>query len=502
MDMSTGFTRRNFMKVAGATAGVAIAAGYSPFSYAANEKVRVACIGTGGQGGFHIRYGLSQAPNIEIVAVCDVYKPHLNAGWEAAGGSQEGRDIKKYLDYRKMLDEVECDAVVISTPLDTHHQITMDCLDAGKYCFTEKTLCYTVEECRDIVKKCHETGLFVQVGHQRRYNPEYNKCVWLSRGSAERPSLVGRINHIDAQWHRNNDWRRPVDHSYVLSEEEKQWITDLERHINWRLYEERSGGLATELLAHQIDVATWFLGAMPSRVHGYGGIDYWRDGRTVSDNINLVFDFDIDRDAPSFAMIPKRNDFQSIAQINRPYNVRFTYSSICANAKRGYSELILGDRGAFETTEQQGCTFFAEPAAKENWNQAQQSAEGAAEAIVQGKSREMSNEAYTVGEKVLTLMENGETYPGGVAVDAIQFAQFAQDIQTGGMPKANQMVGLMSAINSIAAVEAVREGKEVTIDKALYTFDFETPDPYRFDFYEDPNYLDNPATQAETEAEA
>ena len=68
----------------------------------------------------------------------------------------------------------EIDAVVVSTPLDTHYQITMDCLDAGKYVFCEKTLTYTIEEARNIVQKCCDTGLFVQVGHQRRYNPKYN----------------------------------------------------------------------------------------------------------------------------------------------------------------------------------------------------------------------------------------------------------------------------------------------------------------------------------------
>jgi len=80
-------------------------------------------------------------------------------------------------------------------------------------------------------------GFWLQVGHQRRYNPKYNKVLWLTREQG----LLGRMNHITAQWHRNNDWRRPVDPNYVLSEEEKQYIKDLERHINWRLYTASSG---------------------------------------------------------------------------------------------------------------------------------------------------------------------------------------------------------------------------------------------------------------------
>ena len=132
-------SRRNFIKAAGtAASAVTIATTFSPLAYAQNEKIRVASIGTGGQGSFHLRDGLGRAENVQIVAVCDVYKPHLEGGYRQAGGG----DIKQYMDYREMLDKEAIDAVCIATPLNTHYQITMDCLEAGKDCFTEKTLCY------------------------------------------------------------------------------------------------------------------------------------------------------------------------------------------------------------------------------------------------------------------------------------------------------------------------------------------------------------------------
>ena len=190
------------MKTTGLTAGAALAAGYSAKARAAVDKIRVGSIGTGGQGSFHLRDGLARAENCEVVAVCDIYLPHLEGGWKNAGGEQ--RRVTKYTNYHEMLDKEELDAVVISTPLHTHYQIVMDCLDAGKYVYCEKTLCYEIEDCREIVKKCHETGLFCQVGHQRRYNPTYNKAKWLT---VER-GLVGRINHMTAQWHRNHHWQR------------------------------------------------------------------------------------------------------------------------------------------------------------------------------------------------------------------------------------------------------------------------------------------------------
>ncbi len=510
--MSSDVTRRDFIKIAGSTAaGIAVATTWSPFAYAANEKVRVACIGTGGQGGFHIRNGLGLCPEVEIVAICDVYLQNQNEAWKIAGG--EKKDIKRYYDYKRMLDEMKdgIDAVVIATPLYTHFQITMDCLDAGKFVFCEKTLAYTVDECRQVVEKCHEKGTWLQVGHQRRYNPEYNKAVWLARGSDTRQSVVGRINHVNAQWHRNNDWRRPVPADYVLNEEEKPYITEgLEKHLNWRLYHERSrGGLITELATHQLDVTAWALGQMPARVAAFGGIDYWRDGRTVDDNIVMLYEYDIKRTSGSFAQIPTRNDFQKRSEINKDYTVRLTYSSICGNARRDYSEHIQGDRGSVLLTEQKGCTFYPEPAAKnaeKEWNKRQapaaeaaKDAAGEAKKIVAGETRNYKDEAYELGTKITVFDDRGEPFTNPLVVDRMQFTSFANDIRNNTVPKANQMVGLMSAVSGFAAVEAMEKGSTVEIDPALYAFDFETPDPFRYDFFEDPNFK-KPAAKDATKA--
>lgn len=489
--MKQQVNRRDFMKVAGVTAGVAVATGFNPLSYAQNEKIRVACIGTGGQGGFHIRWGLTQCEDIEIIAICDWYTPFQAAAWEAAGGKD--REIKRYYDYRKMLEEMpDIDAVVIATPLWQHYQVAMDCLDAGKHVFLEKTMCKTVEQCRDVVKKVHETGKVFQVGQQRRYNPEYNKALWLARGDGAvgRPSETGRVNHINTYWHRNNDWRRPVDKTYVLNDEEKQFIkVDLERHLNWRLYDEYSTGMFTELAAHQLDVTNWFLGTMPKKIYASGGIDYWRDTRECSDNICIVAEYEVGRSDAGFAMIPPRNEYQKPAQINRPYTVRMTWSSICANAKQGYGEYILGDRGGFLLTEQSGCTYYPEAAAKEDWNKVAAAGGNAAATgkdIVSGGTREKSATAYTEGMKLKVVDERGVPYAAPTDVDRMQFARFAKDIRENGTPKANEMVGLYTAIACLAADESMRTGNAVTIDPASYAFDFETPDPFQYEYFEEP----------------
>ena len=239
----------------------------------------------------------------------------------------------------------------------------------------------------------------------------------------------------------------------------------------------------TELSTHQSDVANWFMGTPPSRVWATGGLDYWRDGREIADNVAVVYEYEIKRDNPAFGVVQPRNPFLDKRQLNRPYTVRVTFTSTTATGKRGAAELYQGDKGSFELTEDK-CYLYAEPNWKADIEQMAKfqaaTAGESAEAIASGKSRQVPTEAYTKGIELKVFNEK--------PVDQLQFEAFANDIMNNGVPKANQMVGLMTAISGLAGLESLREGgKVVDIDPAWYAFDFETPDPYRFENWEGPD---------------
>ncbi|MCP4640840.1 MAG: hypothetical protein GY851_10420, partial [bacterium] len=277
-----------------------------------------------------------------------------------------------------------------------------------------------------IVKKCHETGKFLQVGHQCRYNPTYNHAIKM----AWEDGVIGRINHIDCQWHRNNEWRRAIPKNYQLSPEEAKWIKgDLEHHLNWRLYRETSGGLMTELATHALDIVNWFMDSNPTRVVGFGGIDYWRDGRTVFDNINVTYEYEITPDSQAYKPIEARNQGQkdNEAALNEPYTVRCVYSSITANANRGASESIQGDEGTFVLSEL-GSYLYPEATATVKWaDEAVRDAdEGNAIVVTSGGTLQLSNKAQKNRKPVLVDTDK--------SVDQIQFEAFARDIMNGGTP--------------------------------------------------------------------
>jgi predicted dehydrogenase len=521
--MSNDINRRDFMKVASATAttaGFTIAAGYSPFSYAQNSKVRVGCIGVGGQGTFHIREGLTHNPDIQIVAVADVYKPNQDAAvnlvrlsnakqYLKVGDKPTQEQIEAAMateaptvsyDYKEVLANPNVDAVVIASPLGTHFEISMAALDAGKYVFCEKTLVKSVEDGRAMVTKCNDLKRWVQVGHQRRYNPKYNLAQWMTfdRG------MLGRITHITSQWHRDVQWRRPVPKDYVLNDEEKKYITDLEKHLNWRLYDEISGGLYTELATHQTDISNWFLRAVPARVYSVGGLDYWRDGRTADDNIVMVYEYEIKRNSPGFIAVKPRTTLMDETSANKKYTVRFLYSSMLSCEKRGCCELIQGDQGSLELTEDV-CKYYpetwvlAEKAAKAEAEAEKKKLEAAiaaglpppppmteAEKLAQktssGSSMKAFGDAVTKGMPLFGTCDDLDytKFPSAIP-DAFQFRAFTDCIRNGGVPLNNQMVGFTTAITALAAMESRKSGKPVEIDPASYAFDFEVPSFYGYD---------------------
>ena len=332
-----------------------------PKSFSDDPPVSVAVVGTGGRGTDLIRK-LSTIERAEIVAVCDDYPPHLTRGGEAAGVQ-----ARQYLSYEKMLREEDIQAVVVAVPLYLHFDMCKEAIKTGCDVFCEKTMCYSVQEARELQKLVTENGTVFQVGLQRRASAIYRQAHAMVQ-----TGMLGQIFAIKAQWHRNGDWRRPVP----VDRNHADWQR-LERKLNWRLYWPYSQGLMTELGAHQLDVATWMLGTSPTRVMATGGTDYWKDGREVYDNVYCIYEYE-------------RMDHQGT-----PYTTRVTYSSIQSNAFEGASELIMGTKGSLLLTERTGLFYKEGGQETVDWQgNAEDETSGAASTITSGKTLRLNNDPW------------------------------------------------------------------------------------------------------------
>lgn len=299
--------RRTFLKDIGIVGGAGIALSTFPIlqscasagnKVVTGEKAKLAIIGTGSRGQYHIN-NLIRTQNADIIALCDNFEPHLQAASKLLPGA------KLFSDYRKILELPEVQGVIIATPLHEHAHITIDALRAGKHTFCEKSMALTLDDCLAMYNAYKETGKVLFIGQQRLFDPKYIKAMEMVHSG-----VIGDITGIRSFWFRNNDWRRPVPEK------------SLERKINWRLYTEYSGGLMTELATHQLQVANWALKMIPETVMGFGDIVFWKDGREVYDNVNLIYRYS--------------------------NGVKLTYESNISNKFNGLEEQILGHKGTIE----------------------------------------------------------------------------------------------------------------------------------------------------------
>jgi predicted dehydrogenase len=309
--------RRDFIGLAVAGLG-ALSLGLegckSPQKVAPSDWVHVGVIGVGSRGQ-HMMRMLLRVPGVRITGLCDVYEPRITEGRGVTGEQTAG-----YSDYRKMLEAKDIDAVMVSTPLGLHAEHVVASLESGRPVYGEKSMGRTLEDCNRIRDAVRRTGKMLQVGLQYAYAPWYREAQ-----QSIREGKIGQVTQINSYWHRNNNWRRPVPQGGG---------PQLERLLNWRLYREQSGGLFAELGSHQINFANTIFGAMPESVMASGGIDYWKDGREIEDNVHAIARY--------------------------PGGQTLLASYITTNRLEGAQERVYGTGGSIELTHTEA-TYFEEP---------------------------------------------------------------------------------------------------------------------------------------------
>jgi len=393
-----GFIRNTSLLGAGVALNNSLA---SAFIRIADKPLKVAVIGCGDRGKGILSVLKTLPVLFEMVAICDVLDFRLAEAEKLYGGN-----VKRYKDYRKLLDDKSIDAVLIATPLSAHFSIAKDALAASKHVYLEKTMTYSIPEAVELVKDVKKSGLVLQVGHQYRYTPLYFKVKdMIEKG------YLGKVTQIDCRWDRNGSWRRPVSQS------------SLERQINWRMYKEYSGGLVAELLSHQIDFINWAFDTHPDSVFATGGIDYYKDGRETYDNVQAVF------------------RYSEAGMVGN-------FGATCSNARDGYLFKLKGTKGTISLLMNEG-VFYPEKEAKKEL----ETVDG-----VTGATKLTWNKDG--GIPILEEPTRDGTY--------YSLKDFHKCIITKGTPSSNVITGARTAISVHLANEALYNQK-ISIWKPEYT---------------------------------
>lgn len=377
------------------------------------EPINCGFIGVGSQGTVDMGRAL-RVPGVRMVGICDIYPPNLKKALKTVPGA------RGYTDYRWMLERKDIQAIFIATPLYLHAPMAIDAMQAGKHVFSEKMMAYSIDDAKAMARTARDTKKLLQIGHQRRYNALYNHAYDLIQ-----QGVLGKITHVRLMWNRNGSWRRAVPDP------------QFERLINWRMYKEYSIGLMAELASHQVHVANWFLDSTPVSVMGMGGIDYWKDGREIYDNVNVLFEY--------------------------PEGVKVYYQSLTTNQYDDCYEQFMGDKGTLIMTPG-GATLVPEPKAEElAWaSMAHKETVGGKEAIVL--------DADVTAKLKLKAGEEEKLEAGTAKADDYlgEIESFIACIRDGREPVCNAIEGLQSAASCLLANEAMAKGKKLEYKAEMF----------------------------------
>jgi predicted dehydrogenase len=289
-DRDRGGTSRRALLQGGAAMALS-AASYSRV-LGANERIGQGFIGFGLIGKRHV-LDFKAMPDVDLVAVAEVHHGRLDEGAATMGGSP-----RKHVDFRRLLDDKDVDAVVVSTPDHWHALMTMMACAAGKDVYVEKPLSLFVREGRWMVEVARRHKRIVQVGTQQRSGPHYQHARDLIRGGH-----IGQVVSVRMWSNRNimpgfgspadGDPPPGLDYDLWLGPAPKRPYNPNRALYHFRWHWDYSGGQMTNLGQHSLDIVHWFLGASaPKAVSSSGGRFALKDNGETPDTQDAVFEYD------------------------------------------------------------------------------------------------------------------------------------------------------------------------------------------------------------------
>ncbi len=286
-------TRRGFIGITAAALGSAPAilrAGQMP-----SNRIQLGMIGVGGMGMGRLK-GFLKHQDVDVVAVCDVDREHLDEGLAVVEQSR-GKKPAAFGDFRRLLEVNEIDAVAVVTPDHWHAIPTILACQAEKDVFVEKPLSYSIEEGRAMVEAAAQNQRVTQMGnHIHNDLPNYRRVVELVRSGE-----LGRITRVNC-WKTSSTRSRGnppdsappagLDWDFWLGPAPKRPYNPLRCHNTFRHFWDYSGGTFIDFWCHITDVAFWALDLQaPRSVSTTGGRFFVNDATETPDTLEAVLEY-------------------------------------------------------------------------------------------------------------------------------------------------------------------------------------------------------------------
>jgi len=259
-----GINRRSFIKGTIAT-GAFLAAAPNILLAAPGDKVRLACIGIGGQGGNDIRQ-FNNTDLANVVALCDT---DMGAG-PTRGSIELFPNAPRFQDFRKMFDKManEIDAVLVATPDFSHFPIAMLAMSLGKHVYVEKPMAHTFKQIELMMAAEKKYRVACQMGNQGHSDANYFQFkTWVEAGIIKNVTKITAFMNDKRRWHGMNVSGYLPAQPIPATLDWETWLATAQEHAynkgytvgDWRSWFDFGDGALGDWGAHIFDTAHEFL---------------------------------------------------------------------------------------------------------------------------------------------------------------------------------------------------------------------------------------------------
>ena len=260
---------------------------------------KVALIGAGWYGKSDL-FRLLQVADVEVVAVCDVDKKHLDEAATLISQKQKSKkEPKKYADYRQLLKENKPDVVLVGTPDHWHALIAIAAIENGAHVYLQKPISVDVLEGEAIVAAARKHDRKVQIGTQRRSTPHMidAKDNIIGKG------LLGKISHVEmcCYYHMKSNANPPeepvpafLDYEMWTGPAPLRPYDGLPHGGWWRAFMEYGNGITGDMCVHMFDTVRWMLNlGWPKKISATGGTYVQKEAKSnIADTQTAIFEYD------------------------------------------------------------------------------------------------------------------------------------------------------------------------------------------------------------------
>ena len=263
------------------------------------DQLNVGAVGINGMGWADVQSAL-KVPGVNLVAICDVDKNVMDK--RMADYTKMGYDaskVKRYDDYRALLDDKDVDIVIVGTPDHWHALVMMHACEAGKDVYCEKPVGNSIGECQAMIKAQQRYNKAVQVGQWQRRQQHFKDAVDFVQSGQ-----LGNIRTVKVWCYQG--WMKPgpvvadsappagVNYSSWLGPAKTVPFNSSRFHFNFRWFWDYAGGLMTDWGVHLLDYGLIGMNMpIPKSVSALGGRFAYPDlYEETPDTLTTLYEFD------------------------------------------------------------------------------------------------------------------------------------------------------------------------------------------------------------------